>query len=255
MSSCLFLKAQEVIEVELIESKALIADAFIGVNMFEEIFYIKNDVLFKKKGEKLYSYQNRLLGTLNFVDLLNSLEMILFYKDFNTAVKLDWELGEISKVDFNKSNVFSTVAYAASASNKRLWIFNSDIQQLQVYNPQQDIVEVSTQSVASEVVGFYSNYNFCWVLTKKELLQYNIYGNLLNGYDIEEFEAFVHYKDSFVLKKGSHLYSLSIASESPKLITLPELTIKDFSVINETLYIYDGKELYSFKINSNKEKK
>ena len=100
MSSCLFLKAQEVIEVELIESKALIADAFIGVNMFEEIFYIKNDVLFKKKGEKLYSYQNRLLGTLNFVDLLNSLEMILFYKDFNTAVKLDWELGEISKVDF-----------------------------------------------------------------------------------------------------------------------------------------------------------
>jgi len=37
------------------------------------------------------------------------------------------------------------------------------------------------------------------------------------------------------------------------MIELAQFTVKDFSVTNETLYIYDGKELHSFKINLNKE--
>jgi len=248
-----FSQAQEGIEVTLKEIIKLDADNFIGVNMFDELFYVKNEVLYKKTSEELFSYQNRILGALSSVGVLNSLETNLFYKDFNTVVKLDKKLGEISKIDFNSSNIFSTITHVATASNKRLWVFNADTQQVQVYSPQQDVIEVTTQPVTETIVTFYSNYNFCWILTKTKLLQYNVYGNLLNSYALDRFEDFIYYKNYFFLKKNGQLYSLLVDSKTPKLIEIPELTIKDFSVTNETLYIYDGKELHSFKINLNKE--
>ena len=43
-----------------------------------------------------------------------------------------------------------------------------------------------------------------------------------------------------MLKKGGN---------SIELLTLPKLSIQDFSVTNETLYIYNGKKVYAFKIN------
>jgi len=252
-SSFFLAQAQQGVEVILKETIKLDADRFIGMNMFDELFYVKNEVFYKKVGGELHSYQNRLLGTVGSVDVLNSLETTLFYKDFNTAIQLDKKLGEIGKIDFNSSNTFSTNTYVASASNKRLWVFNADTQKIQVYNPQQDVVEVATQAIEESVVDFYSNYNYCWVLTKRRLLQYNIYGNLLNSYVLHEFEEVVFYKDSFILKKKEQLYTLLVGEKTPKLIELPQFKVKDFSVINETLYIYDGKELHSFKINLNKE--
>jgi len=253
ISYCSLLKAQDGIEVELIKSIPLNADTFVGVNMFDELFYVKNDVLSKQTKLENHSYQNKLYGSLSSVDVLNSLETTLFYQAFNTVIQLDRRLGEISKIDFNQSNSFNTITHVSVASNKRLWVFNADTQQLQVYNPKQDIVEASSQSISEVIVDIYSNYNFCWVLTKTRLLQYNIYGNQLNNYILKEYDAFVYYKDYFILKTDNHLYSLSLGDEIPKIITLPEILIKDFSVTNETLYIYDGKELHFFKINSNKE--
>ena len=114
-----FSQAQERIEVAHKETIKLDADNFIGMNMFDELYYVKNEVLYKKAKEELFSYQNRLLGSLSSIGGLNSLETNLFYKDFNTVVKLDKKLGKISKIDFNSSTIFSTITHVASASNKR----------------------------------------------------------------------------------------------------------------------------------------
>jgi len=253
ISSFCLINAQEGVEVNLIKSVSLEADTFIGVNMFDELFYIKNNILTKQTILENHSYQNNLYGSLSSVDVLNSLESTLFYKNFNTVIQLDRRLGEISKIDFNQSNNFSTITHVSAASNKRLWIFNADTQQMQVYNPKQDFIEASSQSISEAIVAVYSNYNFCWVLTKTRLIQYNIYGNQLNNYALEGYDAFVYYKNYFILKEANQLYSLGVDGGSPKLIALPEILIKDFSVTNETLYIYDRKELHTFKINSNKE--
>jgi len=253
ISSFFLLQGQEELEVKLLKSVPLNADTFVGVNMFDELYYIKNSVLIKQEKSELHSYQNNLYGSLNSVDILNSFAAILFYKNFNTVIQLDRRLGEVSKIDFNQSNSFNSVSQVATASNKRLWVFNSDTQQLQVYNPKQDFVEASSQSIQESIVAIYSNYNFCWILTKTRLLQYNVYGNELNRYALEGYEAFVCYKDYFILKKNNQLYSLAVEDESPKLIAHPEILIKDFSVTNETLYLYSGNKLFSFKINLNKE--
>jgi hypothetical protein len=247
------LSAQEGNRLKLVKQVDLSVDKFLGVNVYDELFYINKDILFKQtKSEKL-SYQNNLYGNLNNVDIINYLETTLFYKDFNTVIQLDRWLGEFNKVDFIQSNIFSSIQRVSIASNNRLWVFNDDTLQLQIYSPKLDIVVASSQPVQDKIIDCYSNYNFYWILTETKLLKYNIYGNELNSYNLEGFDAFTHFKNSFILKKLNQLYFFSEKEKVPELLTLPKLTIKDFSVTNETLYIYDGKELYSFKINQEKE--
>ena len=245
--------SQESIEVEFQTTEVLNADKFISVNMFNELFYIKNEVLYKKEKNQSFSYQNVLLGKIYSVDNLNSFEATMFYKDFNTVVLLDRKLGEISKIDFNLTTTFNTIDFATTASNNRFWIFNSDTRELQVYNPNIKEIESVTVPIQDDIIDYYSNYNFCWILTKSKLFQYNVYGNVLNSYKVTDFEKFIYNKNYFILKKENKLYWFSEVGDEPKLISLPELTIKDFSVTNETLYIYDGKELHSFIIKLKKE--
>lgn len=251
ISSFLFLNAQERvgIELEFLKSIPLKANRFLGINMYEELFYIQKGVLFKETKAEKFSYQNNLYGRLHNVDLLNSLQVTLFYKDFNTIIQLDRWLGELNKIDFTQTAIFSSITHVSTASNRRFWVFNGDTQQLQVYNPQQKIIEASTRPIQEERIDFYSNFNYCWILTASKLLQYNIYGNLLNSYDLENYDGFVCFKEQFILRKDNQLYFLSEYEKSPKLLKLPKLSIKDFSVTNESLYIYNGKELSSFKIN------
>lgn len=245
----LFGFSQEQISVELQNTITLEVDKFIGINMFDEQFVVKNNTLLKSTSDQEYAYKNIQLGDMHTIGIINTLQSSVFYKDFNVFMQLDKKLGELHTIDFNALSNFSTVTYAAMTSNKRLWIFNSDTQQLQIYNPQHDSIEVSTIPLQEPIIKFYSNYNFCWALSDTKLLQFNVYGNLLNSYTLDAYEDFVYYKGFFVLKKSNELFLLSEEETLPKKLILPEIPIKDFSVTNETLYIYTGKELHSFAIN------
>ena len=249
ISFSVFVNAQETITVNKKDVITLDADTFVGVTMFDELFYIKNSTVFKQTNTQTFSYQNLLLGDAKSVGILNPLQTTLFYNDFNVFVQLDKKLGEISRLDFNASLNFSSVGYVATTSNKRLWVFNTDTQQIQVYNPIHDTIDVTTTPVQEQVIQFYSNYNFCWILTDTKLLQFNVYGNLLNTYELLGYDNFIYNANHFVLKKEGELFLLSTEEVKPKKIILPEIPIKEFSVTNETLYIYTGKEVYSFAIN------
>ena len=249
LSSCFCVFSQVEMSVEFEHKITLKADRFVGVNMFDELFYVSNNTLFKQAETEVHSYKNVQLGQFYDVSIINTLQTSVFHKNFNAFVQLDKKLGVLTTFDFNTSLELSAITYASVTSNKRLWIFNNDTQQLQVYNPQHDTIEVSTTPIQEPITHFYSNYNFCWVLCDSKLLQFNIYGNLLNTYALNGYEDFAYYKGIIVLKKENSLYALSEEETLPVKINLPEIPIKEFSVTNETLYIYTGKELYSFTIN------
>jgi hypothetical protein len=241
--------SQNKISVEFKKSVLLDAENFVGVNMFNDLYYVKDNTLFKQSGENEFVYKNIQLGSIANVSIINMLQTSVFHKDFNTYVQLDRKLGQLTVHEFNTSLELSAVTYAAMTSNKRLWVFNSDTQQLQLYNPIQDKIEASTLPLQEPQLKFYSNYNFCWVLNTTKLMQFNVYGNLLNSYEINGYDDFTYYKGFLILKKEGELFLLSEEETTLQKIILPEIPIKDFSVTNETLYIYTGKELHSFAIN------
>src|SRR5690625_6744754 len=51
-------------EWKLQESVPLKADSFVGVDSYKYLYWIKDNVLYKQEGESTYSFNNKLLGSI-----------------------------------------------------------------------------------------------------------------------------------------------------------------------------------------------
>jgi len=242
--SVFFSFAQQEYTLVLQDSVSIVATKFIGVDAYQSVYYIQDDVLYKKQGNSVYSYQNNSLGTITTVDVLNPLEIILFYQNFNTVVQLDNHLSEIKKVNFS----FDAISWVALCSNHRLWRFNTVNLQLEVFNTVKRSVETITQPISQPVKQIKSNYNYCWVLTETEIIKYNNYGSLIARYALLNYSNFWVLNDSFLVLKNNIFYVYDTLSKTHQQLDLNKISIQDVYVKAETMYIYNGKKVYRYKI-------
>ena len=121
-------------ELSFVEKTDLEADTFIGIDSYNDMFYIKDQVLYKKTAVSLFNFKDFQLGTIQSVDIINPMTIAVYYSDFNTVVLLDNKLTEIERINFNDLTDFINTSNATLAANNSLWIFNIDQQQLELYN-------------------------------------------------------------------------------------------------------------------------
>jgi hypothetical protein len=228
------------------------ADRFIGVDDFDSIYYVKDNVFYKKENENTISYTNFQMGNIGNIDILNPLEITIFYPDFNVAIKLDNTLNEIIKIDFNQIKNFRNIQYVTTANDKNLWIFNADMHQLEVFNYQTQGIIPTNQPLHEKIIAQESDYNFCWLLTEKELLSYNIYGSLLSSVPLEGYDGISQSGNHEVLKKKNTLFYKERGLNQMTPLKIIAINIKDFYINEDNLYIYNGKNLYHYKLNFNK---
>ena len=121
-------------ELSFVTKTQLNADTFIGIDAYNDTFYIKEQVLYKKTDSNLFNFKEFQLGNIQSVDIINPMNIIVYYADFNTVVLLDNKLTEIERTNFNNLSEFINTSTATLAANTSLWIFNIDSQQLESYN-------------------------------------------------------------------------------------------------------------------------
>ncbi|WP_340075409.1 hypothetical protein [Leptobacterium sp. I13] len=244
--------SQESISLSIKDSLPITADIFIGVDDFNNIYYIKDNIFHKKTASKVFVYNNLQLGAISSVDILNPLDITVFYSDFNTVIKLDNTLNETVQIRFSEIQSFRNVQYVSTAINKSLWIFNTDIQQPELFDYQQKNILSINQPITEDVIAWESNYNFCWALTINTLYQYNIYGSLLQKIALNGFDDLHQSSENLVLKKKNKLFYIKKGSYITIPIKLPvNISIKDFYLRGDNLYIYNNKKLYHFILNLN----
>jgi len=241
---------QKEIELHIQDSIPLHADSFLGIDAYQSIYYLKDDIVFKQSGNQLYSYQNNNLDAFTQIDFLNPLSITVLYANFNTVVQLDNTLSEIRKIEFNGVENFPNVSVAKSANNHRLWIFDQNSSQLEVYDYKVQQIKVVTQPITGKIIKAVSNYNYCWLLTSSKIVTYNIYGSLINSFDVSEFDNFWQQDDYFILRKDNQLFLLNKSSKTIEKIKLPKIKIKDVFVKAETVYIYNGIKLYTLNFKN-----
>ena len=113
------------------------------------------------------------------------------------------------------------------------------------------IENVQTQ-IDGNLIDMKSNYNYLWVLTDKYLYKINYNGLIIfKKENIIGLTKIGFYKNDILLSNESELYHLENNKELFTKIKLEKLFIKDFFVINETLYIYDKDHLNKYLILSN----
>lgn len=234
---------------------ALVADTFIGIDNYKNIYFIKDEVIHKQGLEGNFVFTDLQLGRIATVDIINPLKVVVFFKDTNTVVFLDNNLNEIQRFNFNNLPQFLNVNTATNAGNNSLWIFNVDTQQLELYNYNSKLQRVVSQPFSGALLSQASNFNYCFILTENSLRAFNSYGSMLNEMPSDGFEKVIQQNENLIALRENELYYLhDFAGRNREISTeivtlaLPEITIKDLQLSNDFLYIYDGKILHTFKL-------
>lgn len=248
LSCSLVAYGQKDITATLQKTDSLTVDTFVGMDNFGAAYTIKNDVLLKHKNAKEWSYKNLQLGSITSVDILNPLKITLFYKDFNTVIILDNTLNEIKRIDFNLSPDFKNLWIATTANDRNLWVFDTNTQQLEVFNYVQETTPIRNQPISEKIVAFKSNYNYCRILTESTLYTYNIYGSLLSQFPLKNATDFAMTNTEVIFLKEKKLYYKRNQDIQPVKLSTDQIDIKQFSLHEDILYIYDGVVLYQFRI-------
>lgn len=241
------------IETELVAQISLAHERFLGVDKYENQYSIDNNVLYKKTPEKTYQFSTLQLGELTSVDILNPLKIVLFYRDFNTAVLLDDKLSEIERVRFNELSEFKTPAFVTKATRSNLWLFDINTQTLEVFDYKQKKVIAQSQSIPQPVIDQQSNFNYCWLLTADKLKRYNIYGSFVEEFAVEDITDISFYNNYLLLLNAEdELQILDYKKREFQTLSLPEIKIKNLYTADKNIYIYDGETLYHYILNFSK---
>ncbi|MFH4964539.1 hypothetical protein V8G69_05990 [Gaetbulibacter sp. M235] len=243
--------SQESIEANFISSIKLKVETPVAIDGFNTMYYISNNVFYKKDATKTISYNNLQLGNISSANTFNTLKINLFYKDFNSVIILDNRLAEIFKIDFSSMQPYRNVSHISTGNDNTLWLFNQDKQQLEVYDYKYNSTKFKTLPIKSNVLDIKSNYNYCWLLTVDNLLIYNYFGTLISKIANDGFTKMDESDENIILKKDNALFYLKKGTTQILPIKIPNLLINQFFVTNETLYIYNDETLQKFQLKTN----
>ncbi|MBC2846354.1 hypothetical protein [Winogradskyella flava] len=241
--------AQEQIHISIKDSTTLKADKIFGVDTFGTLYYTAEDNTFHKKTkDTTITYTNFQLSEITSANAFNPLKINLFYQDFNTVIILDNRLAEVFKIDFNTVQPYKNVSFISTGYDNTLWIFNQDLQQLELYDYKTNKIRLKTVPVQSQILDLKSDYNNCYMLTENYLYIYNYFGSLIAKHKNDGFENMAFSKAHLVLKKDNGLNILTKNTTEIKPVEHPNLLINQFLVTNETLYIYDDEILRQYQL-------
>ncbi len=244
--------AQGEITLSTIDQIPLKADRFIAVDSYGALYYTQNQTLFKTFKETTHQYQNFQLGKISHVDILNPLKITVFFADYQTAILLDNKLNLVEKISFALEPPFLNVMHATTANDNRLWTFNEDTQQLELYNYRDKSNQTLSRPIAENYSMHLSNFNFCYVITDKNIRLFNIYGSVLNSIPMFGIQKAAMVNDQFLVLKNNilHLYTENLTKET--VLKSIEFPIKDLYLSDDFLYIYDGELIHKMKLTQTK---
>lgn len=241
--------AQEQFKAHIKDSVIIEAKDIFGVDTFGTLYYTAEDnSFFKKTKDTTIAYNNFQLSEITTANTFNPLKINLFYHDFNTVVILDNRLAEIFKIDFNTVQPYKNVSFVSTGFDNTLWIFNQDLQQLELYDYKTNKIRLKTVPVQSQILDLKSDYNYCYMLTENHLYIYNYFGSLVSKHKNEGYETMAFSKAHLILKKENKLFILPKNTTKILAIEHPNLLINQFLVTNETLYIYDDEMLRQYQL-------
>jgi len=219
-------------------------DYFVGVDAFQGCYYIKNQTLFLTKTGVLQNYANLQLGAISQVEIFNALKIAVLHRNFNTVVLLDNRLAEVNIIDFNTLSPMRTVSQITYANDNNFWLFNALTFELELFNYDNKKTLQTTLPIAEEVIALESDYNNLLALTPTALYHYNYTGSLISKMDHIGLENMVLWGKHIIALKNNLLYHKTLSDNEFQRLDIPKKTMKQFFVMNQSLYIYDGEILH-----------
>lgn len=239
-------------KLSFVEKQSLEAEIFAGVDSYKNIYFVKDMALYKEGPLGNFVFKDFQLGPIRSVDIINPLNVLVFYEELNTLVFLDNRLNEIERINFNTVDRFINVGWAANAGNNRIWTFNVDSRQLELYNYRSGLQTVVSQPISGDVIDMASDFNYCYLLTNQSLYAFNVYGSALWKEAAEGITSIVQQHKNLIVQRDNELNLRRDSGMKPLKTEPSELSIKELQLTQEFLYIYDGNFLYTYTLTQPK---
>jgi len=232
---------------------ALEADHFIGTDALQCIYYIKNEVLYKRSEEKTWSYQNVGFGKLSSVDIGNPFKIILFYRDYNTVIVLDNNLNELTGAIGLAGANYNLVGFA---SENDLWLYSKDDNLLKRFNYQNKNIQLLTQPLSFYQKDFlaeeiFSDNQKVWLGGTQGILTFNQYASFLSFTETSDIRNFTPLKNGFLFQKKEALVFISQAGEK-QIEIHKKIELKDYFANGKELLLFDGDSIYRYRWTDNR---
>jgi hypothetical protein len=245
------LSAQEpVIPVKLLSNALAGPQRYLGTDAFGWKYTIVENEFRKEKDNKTMRYKSVSLGEIYKADLQNPLQIILFYRKFNTAVLLDNQLNETTRINFSNVPQPLIAEAVGLASQNRLWIYDITTQQLGLYDLIQKNFKTITPPFSDNIKYYQNDYNyFYWIDTSNKCFMVNLFGNvgalgLIPDYDQIQLLS----SSEAIIKKGNALYLYNLETQTQKPIALVEKSFQSFHYTAQILSIFTDSEINTYKI-------
>ena len=243
--------SQEKFDLEASKELIKIDDKIkIHCDKFDNCYYLSDQELIKNNNERFNSIN---IGEITKIDFYNPMEIKIWYEKFNMLILLDNKLNEIIRLDFNKLNDNIEVTNISNSNKNFIWIFDENNDEILKYdffkNRILNNIKIKVKGKLYEII---SDYNSLWILTSNELMKVN-YNGLLDYKmpNLDNFNKMRFFKKNIFLASDDSVGYLNIKELKINLFKIPKLFIKDFFVINESLYIYEEDFFNQFLIKKN----
>ena len=236
------------LELKLISKKETTNENIRGIDNLNNIYSIKNNELIKSSDVRDYYYRNNLYSNISSIDVRNNLKIKLFYEDSNSLVVLDNKLSEISKINFNIISPNKIISKFSASNDNNIWVYNELNSKIELYNYINNTFRIVNSEISGEVISLESNYKYCWVLTDSQIYKFNYFGSLITKTAVNNIQQIEIFNDNLFFKKDNELFYYDQDLLIEYKLDLENLLIKDFFVINQSLYIYDSEHFIKYQI-------
>ncbi len=249
---CTNISFSQEIQTEFVSKTPLKTDQFIGVDELENIFYINDNTLYKKNEIELLNYSNVNLGILTTVSIQNPFKIVLFYKNFNSAIILDNKLNELTdKIDFTKETQFNNVQFVGTSSENNLWLLADD-NKLHLFDFQNHLDKLETQALNFYEKSFIptsikSTYKNIWIFSSNGAMQFNEYGSFIKYTQLKNYEFISPYKKGFIFLSNGTLSYFTNGKVFPIQMEL-NVQLKSIFINRGSIYTFNGEFIYHYNI-------
>ena len=243
---------EQSLEAIRISTQKIEADNFVGFDGMENLYYVKNNVVFKKNKEESWQYKNISLGKITKIDIQNPLKTMLFYENFNTIILLDNQLSETQKINLSENDVPIMATATGIAAGNRLWIYNSLTQQIGLFDYLKNTFQSITPSFQGNLKHYQSDFNtFQWIDNNLNWYLCDVFGKITTLGVVSDFDQIQAIStQDVVYSKGGTLYLQDLEKNSIYTLENVEKSFQNFYYKDQILSIFTNQEITNYKITT-----
>ncbi|AWH84995.1 hypothetical protein HYN59_07590 [Flavobacterium album] len=233
--------AQEVaIPAKFLSSAKSGPERYIGSDTYGWQYTVLDNEFRKEKDGRMLKYKALSLGEIYRADLQNPLQIILFYRKFNTVVLLDNQMNETSRINFSNIQEPLIAEAVGLASQNRLWIYDVTTQQIGLYNLAQGTFRTLTPPFTDGIKYYHNDYNyFYWVDTANRCYAVNLFGKVSTLGTLPDYDQIQIVSPTLILlAKDGVLYHFNTVSGVKAPIAVVEKSFESFYYAGEILSIF-----------------